>query len=300
MKNTADPKTKYILLGLLVTFLWATSWVLVKWGLEDIPPVIFAGLRYFIAFLALLPFVLNKKQLEKIAKLGKRDWVNLILLGTLYYAITQGAQFAGLAVLPAMTVSLILSFTSIFVAAFGIIWLGEKPTWLQWLGLGLNLLGAYLYFFPVEIPRQQLIALLIVFIGMIGNSVSMIISRKVNREAILPPVTITTISMGIGAILLLAAGLGLEGVPHISGKNWLFILWMSLINTALAFTLWNKVLQVLEAMEASIINNTIMVQIAVLAWLVLGEGLTGMDVVGVALAVLGAILVQIKPGDKAD
>lgn len=293
-----NSKLNNVLLGLLVTFLWATSWVLIKWGLSDIPPVIFAGMRYFIAFLCLLPFILNKKQLEKISRLSIRDWLSLFLLGTLYYAITQGAQFAGLAVLPAMTVSLILSLTSIFVAGFGVFWLGEKPTWLQWIGLILNILGAFIYFFPVEIPRQELLAVLIVFLGMIGNSISMIIGRKVNKEALLSPVAVTTISMGFGSILLLISGLVLEGVPQISGRNWLLIFWMAAINTALAFTLWNKVLQVLEAMEASIINNTIMVQIAVLAWLVLGERLDGMEIAGITLAALGAVLVQIKQRKK--
>lgn len=298
MKRIGGSKFGYVLLALLVTFLWATSWVLIKWGLSDLSPLIFAGIRYFLAFLCLLPFILKKKERESISRLSKRDWINLLLLGLLYYAVTQGAQFAGLAVLPAMSVSLILSFTSIFVAGFGIWLLDEKPTWLQWLGLILNVLGAYLYFFPVEIPRQQIMAVLIVFIGMIGNSISTVIGRKVNREAVLSPIGVTTISMGFGSLILLAVGLVLEGFPQISASSWLIVVWMAIINTALAFTLWNKALRVLEAMEASIINNTIMVQIAVLAWAFLGERLNGMEIVGVAFALAGAILVQIHQGKK--
>lgn len=299
MKEIKNSKLGYILLALLVTFLWATSWVLIKWGLSDISPLIFAGIRYFLAFLCLLPFILKKTERERISRLSKRDWINLLLLGLLYYAVTQGAQFAGLAVLPAMSVSLILSFTSIFVAGFGIWLLNEKPNRLQWLGLILNVAGAYLYFFPVEIPRQQVLAVVIVFLGMIGNSISTVIGRKVNHEAVLSPIGVTTISMGFGSLILLAAGLALEGFPQIGWNSWLLVIWMAIVNTALAFTLWNKALQVLEAMEASIINNTIMVQIAVLAWIFLGEESTGMKMVGIAFALVGAILVQVQPGKKA-
>jgi drug/metabolite transporter (DMT)-like permease len=36
---------KAVLQALFVVFLWATSWILIKIGIKDIPPIIFAGLR---------------------------------------------------------------------------------------------------------------------------------------------------------------------------------------------------------------------------------------------------------------
>ena len=65
-----------------------------------------------------------------------------------------------------------------------------------------------------------------------------------------------------------------------------------MVNTALAFTLWNSSLRILSATESSIINNTMLVQIAVLAWLFLGERLSWGDVVGLILAAIGALLVH--------
>jgi len=294
MKPSDQTKTNSILLGLLVTFLWATSWVLIKWGLSDISPLIFAGIRYFLAFLCLLPFALTKTRRDEIAQLRKRDWLLLLLLGALYYALTQGAQFAGLAMLPAMSVSLILSFTSLFVAALGIRTLGEKPGIMQWIGLALNILGACLYFYPVQFPQKQWLAVGIVFLGMLGNSVSTVIGRKINRDIRLAPISVTTISMGFGSILLLAAGLTLEDLPRLTLSNWGLVVWLAVINTALAFTWWNKALQKLEAMEASIINNTIMVQIAILAWVVLGERMDSLEILGVSLTAIGAVLVQLR------
>ena len=301
MKPSDQAKTNSILLALLVTFLWATSWVLIKWGLSDISPLMFAGIRYFLAFLCLLPFALTKIHRDEIAQLRKRDWMLLLLLGALYYALTQGTQFAGLAVLPAMSVSLILSFTSLFVAAIGIKTLGEKPGRLQWLGLALNILGACLYFYPVQFPQKQWLAVGIVFLGMLGNSVSTVIGRKINRDIRLAPISVTTISMGFGSILLLATGLILEDLPRLTLSNWGLVVWLAVINTALAFTWWNKALQRLEAMEASIINNTIMVQIAILAWVVLGERMDSLEILGVSLAAIGAVLVQLRsPAAKQD
>ena len=67
-----------------------------------------------------------------------------------------------------------------------------------------------------------------------------------------------------------------------------------MVNTALAFTLWNATLRRLSATESSIINSTMLVQIAVLAWVFLGERITWKEGIGMALAGLGALLVQMR------
>jgi drug/metabolite transporter (DMT)-like permease len=71
--------------------------------------------------------------------------------------------------------------------------------------------------------------------------------------------------------------------------------WLAVVNTALAFWLWNKSLQVLTAMESSIINNTMLVQISLLAWLFLDESLTWVGAAGLAVASIGTVLVNLKP-----
>lgn len=55
-RNLRSPHLIAILQALFVTFLWSTSWVLIKFGLVDIPALTFAGLRYGLAWLCLLPF----------------------------------------------------------------------------------------------------------------------------------------------------------------------------------------------------------------------------------------------------
>ena len=111
---------KAILLALLVTFLWSTSFVIIKIGLAEIPPLTFAGLRYTIAFVCLLPFAFTKKNSDEIKKLKRGDWVKLFIYGLLFIAITQGAMFGGLLFLPAVTVSLWLNFTPLVVAVLAI------------------------------------------------------------------------------------------------------------------------------------------------------------------------------------
>ncbi|MCH6574603.1 MAG: DMT family transporter [Bacteroidetes bacterium] len=100
--------------------------------------------------------------------------------------------------------------------------------------------------------------------------------------------------MGIGSIVLLAAGIIVQGLPPISTQNLLYLLWLAVINTALAFVIWNYTLRTLTAMESSIINGTMLIQIAILAWIFLGEGITLQEIIGMAVAAIGAVLVQLK------
>lgn len=292
MKNHSHSRA--ILLAFLVTFLWSTSFVIIKIGLDEIPPLTFAGLRYTIAFICLLPFAFAKTNSSVIKNLGKKDWFKLVLLGFLFYAFTQGTQFMGLSLLPAVTVSLWLNFTPLIVAVMAIFLINEYPTKLQWLGVVLFILGIFTYFFPVALSENQELGLIVMTVGVLANSASAVLGRNINREAKINSVVVTIVSMGIGSIVLLVTGIIIQGFPSISTQNILYLLWLAIINTSLAFTIWNLTLRTLSAMESSIINGTMLIQIAVLAWIFLDEAITLQEGVGMLIAVAGAVLVQMK------
>ncbi len=282
-----------VLQALFVTFLWATSWVLIKFGLADIPALTFAGLRYSLAFLCLLPLAFTPARRAAIRRLDRAAWLRLIALGLLFYALTQGAQFLGLAYLPAVTVNLLLSFTTVVVTLFGILFLAEWPTGPQWAGSGLYLAGALVYFYPASIPTRQVLGLGIVLVGVLANAGSAILGRQINRSGDIPPLVVTLLSMGLGAALLLVTGLAVQGLPRLSLANWAIIAWLAVVNTAFAFTLWNQTLRTLSAMESSLINNTMLIQIPILAYLFLGEEITLQKGVGLVAAGLGILIVQL-------
>ena len=285
---------KAILLALLVTFLWSTSFILIKWGLAEIPPLTYAGLRYSLAFLCLLPFAFTKRNKAVIKTLNRTDWLKLILYGLLFIAFTQGAMFMGLQLLPAVTVSLWLNFTPIIVAVMAIFLLREYPKILQWGGALLFIVGIVIYFFPVSLNDSQTFGLIVMTVGVLANSSSAVLGRDINRSGKFNPLVVTVISMGFGSILLLVAGIVLQGLPPISTQNIIYLLWLAVINTAIAFVIWNYTLRTLTAMESSIINGTMLIQIAILAWIFLGEGISFQEIVGMAVAAVGAMLVQLR------
>ena len=286
-----SPRLRAILQAFFVTFLWSTSWVLIKYALNEIPPLTFAGLRYTLAFIILLPGLWKHK--VEVRALSAKELGRLIALGLVFYTMTQGGQFLTLNHLEAVTFSLLLNFTTVLVAFFGVITLREVPSRLQWVGIIIFIAGTLTYFGQVSIPDGKTFALTLAGFTVCANAAAALLGRSVNRERTIPPLVVTVISMGVGAISLLGIGIVTQGLPPLSLAGWTVIVWLAVVNTALAFTLWNKTLRILSAMESSIINNTMLVQIAVLAWLFLGERLALSNVVGLILAMVGVLMVQM-------
>jgi len=294
MLQKLSPRLRAILLALLVTFLWSTSWVLIKIGLEEIPPVTFAGLRFFLAFLVLIPLYLRSNRATPLRALSRRDWGSLLGLGLLYYTITQGSMFVTLSYLPAVTFSMLLNGTAVVVAILGIPLLRELPTRLQWLGMLVFFAGVLLFFYPLNIPAALVTGYLLALVHILANSLSAIAGRGINRQKRIHPITVTIVSMGIGSMVMLAIGLLMEEMPSLSLSSWLIIGWLAVVNTAFTFTLWNLTQRTLTAVESSVINNTMLIQITILAVIFLDATLTWLEVAGLIVAAAGALLVQLR------
>lgn len=285
--------TRAVLVAFLVTVLWSSSYVLIEWTLADIPALTFAGLRYFLAFLLLVPVAARRGAGTELRNADREGWLGLLALGVLLYAVTQGAQFLALTRIRAATVSLLLNFTPVVVAAVAVPTLGERPTAGELLGMGVLLVGVFAFFWPLAIPASELFGVGVMVVGVVGNALAAVVGRRVNRARSLSPIAVTTASMGIGGTGLLVAGVLAQGLPPLSPTNWLVVAWLAVVNTALAFTLWNQSLRTLSAVESSVVNNTMLVQVAILGWVFLGQSLVGVELLGLALVAVGALAVQL-------
>lgn len=297
-RKTSPRKSRIsaVLLALLVTFLWASSFILIKFGLEGgVPPITFAGLRYTLAFLSLLLVVLfNQTHRSTIRSISPALWIRLILLGILFYTITQGANFISLSMLPVNTVSLIYNFGPFFIALVGGLISKEKPSLIQWLGVLLSIVGALVYFLPLGKTIGETMGYVAALISVLAYAISSHLGRHVNLHSGLSPIVVTTISMGVGGLLLLISGGFSQGFGRFNLTQWLIIGWLAISNTAFAFTMWNKSLRILTALEASMINNTILIQVAILSWLFLDETYKARQIIAILFVIAGMIIVQLR------
>jgi drug/metabolite transporter (DMT)-like permease len=149
----------------------------------------------------------------------------------------------------------------------------------------------------VTLPSSYLLGILIAAVGVLANAGASIVGRNINRSREIHPLVVTAISMGIGAIILLIAGVTIQGFPAIGFTGWVIIAWLAVVNTAVAFTLWNLTLRTLSATESSIINGTMLIWIPILAVVFLDERVTGKELLGLIAAGVGTLVVQLRyPG----
>lgn len=277
--------------ALFVTMLWSSSWILIREGLDDenLAPLTFAGLRYSLAAVLLVGWVASRREeRHQLALIDRGTGTRLAVLGVVFFTVTQGAQFIAIDNQPAATASLMLSPTAFAVALFSARSLGERSSQRQYVGAALVAVGAGVYF--AGDLGATVVGMIASVVGLGANVAGALLGRSVNRTSAISPTVVTAVSMTIGAVLLLFAGLTIEGLPDLTMRLVLIIAWLAIANTAVAFTLWNRSLRHLAAVESAAINNTMLIQIAALAWIFLGEGPGTAGVIEILIVSFGAFL----------
>jgi drug/metabolite transporter (DMT)-like permease len=161
------------------------------------------------------------------------------------------------------------------------------------MGMMLVIIGAYL-FFKDSLGEYNLTGVLITLISGVGWAGYMVVGKILFKEEKVSPLANTAFAMGFGTSILSVSAYLVEGFNSISLTGWLIILWLGIVNTAIAFFLWNNALEILDAFELSIIQNTMLIQITLLSVFFLGETYSIAKYGYMAILFIGVLIVQLK------
>jgi drug/metabolite transporter (DMT)-like permease len=274
----------------VVTLFWSGSFVLIKWGLEDWPPLTFVAARYFLGSLLLLAINLAVRK-QEIAILRGGQWVRLLGIGVIGCALGQVLLYTCLGMLPAVTIAVLMTFIPVAVLLLGLI-IGDYPSGLQVLGVGIAIIGT-LVFYPVEELGGDLAGIGLSLAAVLAFAISTVLTRSLSKAKTVGAVWLTIITLGVGGLSLLPLAILVEGVPAPSARGWGIMLLLVFFCTALAYVLWNHALGTLKAFELGAIANFQPLEVALLGWVFLGEGLTWRMILGMLIVILGVTVVQI-------
>ncbi len=280
--------------ALLAAVIWASSFVAVKVVLAYTGPLTAGGLRYFIAFLLSIPLLAMKRRSGKgdhILHLAKTEWIQLSIMGIFQYTIANAALFFALKTVSATSGSLALSLVPIPVLIISALFLHERPHGLQLVGVVIAVGGSLLFFSP-GIKEQQSIALIALGISVISFSIFPILARRFARDRSLDSITLTSIPLGIGGGILLVVALIVEGIPHMPIQAWGIIMGLAVVNTLIAYLLYNHSMRHLTAVQVNVLLNLSPIGTALIAWGVLGERITPFQMVAMFFVIGGASLTQ--------
>ena len=280
----------------IVTVLWSSSYVLIKWGLEDIPPLYFATVRYALAFAILLAFDLAMGPRRRTGNgAGSTKQVMLLVIAGLGgYTIAQGLQFVGLYYLPAVTTSFLLNFNPFFVLILSVGLLGEGTSLTQLGGVGLALVGAWAFFSQQAALGGDVLGILVVIVSGLGWACYVVVARMLQRSGNMGSLRLTTTTMGIGVVGMAALTFMTGQYAALTPRGILIIVWLATANTALAFFMWNWSLKTIPAYELTVFQDLMLVEIAIFAFVFLQETITPLMVGGIALVLVGVLIVQLR------
>lgn len=222
-----------------------------------------------------------------------------ILLGIVYGFVAIGANFLlyfyAVRFTKVALAAAIIYVNPAFVMLLSRIFLKEKQPVKNWLSLIVVTIGVWLL---ASAPHSLRISQELLGIGFALGCAFSIAVYNVAGKALLaylsPWETLTLALMG-GSILLvtISAGLGIRW-PRLPASGWLGILFLALCPTILGYGLYLKAVKLIGPTKSSLLATSEPVFAALLAWAVFHETLQLLQIVGVVLIILGAIVLQIK------
>jgi len=274
---------------LITVFFWGTSFIFVKIGLEEVPPVTLAFLRFAIAIPLL--FLLMRRPLGQPQSIEKREWGSLLFLGLTGVTLYHLFQNVGMGYTSASESSVIIASNPVFIALFSRILLGERLSKTKASGILIAFTGVVLVVlregasFGSPSFLGDLICLGSVFSWV---AYSLYTKKRLLRSS---PIEITAYSTLFGMIFLAPIALAIEGfaVP-ILPSSWLSLVMLGVFSSAVGYLLWNRALSETTASEAGLYLFLIPVIASAFAFIFLGERLDGLFFIGSALVIMGLVL----------
>jgi drug/metabolite transporter (DMT)-like permease len=279
-----------LLIG-VVCLIWGSTWLVMKTGLEDLPPFLSAGVRFAIAsgiLVGLAPYLHRREG-------GERPAVWLwVAVGTLNFAGSYGIVYTASTVLPSGLVSVLWAVFPLMMAGAGH-WLlpGERLIGRQWVGFVVGFAGVGLLFRTdvVTIGPEALPAALLLMLSPLVTVVGQTLLKRHGERT--SSVLLNRNAMLLGAVLLLLAGAATESGAE---ARWtvpalLSIAYLAIAGTVVTFSLYFWLLRYSPAHRLSLVAYVTPALALTLGWLVGGEPVTAFTLMGTGTILLGVVLV---------
>ncbi|NIN73355.1 MAG: EamA family transporter [Gemmatimonadetes bacterium] len=293
-QSTSSHGLTYIALAVLI-FIWAANFSVVKYALRDMSPLAFNGLRFTLASILLWMIV---KVGGRSMAMDRRYWPALIGLSLLGNTIYQVLFIYGIDWTLAGNASLMLAATPIFTTLLSIAFRQERVGWMAWTGVVISVVGiglvvwggAQAVSFAADTVRGDL-TVLAAAAAWSGYTVGS--NPLVRRYGALP---VTAVTMWIGGLALL-----IVSVPSFLAQDWTAVRpvsWLALLFSgafaiALAYFIWYYSIRQIGNTRTAVYSNFIPVVALFIAWLMLSETPTWLQLLGAAAVVGGTILVRL-------
>ena len=284
-----------LLLFLVLSAVWGSAFVAIKAGLADIPPVLFAAIRYDIA--GVLMFAYAILAVEQWRPRNREDWaavtVGAVFLIAGYHVFLfvgeQGTTSAAAAVIVSLSPVLTTGFARLFLPQ-------ERLTFAGIAGMALGLVGVGILVSPdpANLLTEDVVSSVLVFGAALSFALGSVLTRWLDAD--LPIETMEAWSMVGGAMLMHGLALTLPG-ESLAAITWspralLALGYLSVVASAIGFLIYFDLLERLGPIEINLVSYLAPVVAAVVGVALLGEVIDVSTAIGFVLIASGFALLK--------
>ncbi|HWR85433.1 MAG TPA: EamA family transporter [Rhodoglobus sp.] len=279
---------RHLLLGILVAVIWGFNFLAIRFGIDDMPPLLFVAIRFlFVAIPAVF--------LLKPPAIG---WRNIVLIGS----FMSLGQFALLYVsmelgMPAGLASLLLQTQVVLTVVVAAVLLRERPTRVQLVGILVGMAGLTTVV-AAHAQSAPWLPVVVILLAALSWAIGNVLSRRAKAASGLSLVVWSGAVVPIPAfalsLLIETPPVVFDALTHITLDAVLSTAYTVVFASFVGYGIWNTLLARYPA--GSVAPLTLLVPpIGILsAWLVLGEVPTVLELVGGAVMLTGLAIAVIR------
>jgi drug/metabolite transporter (DMT)-like permease len=283
------------LVWLILCGIWGSTWLFIKLGLADLPPLTFAGIRFLISCAILFPLV----RIRRLRLPGTRaDWMLLAITGVMSFSLNYGLVFWGEQYISSGLAALLQATLPAFGLVIAHFYLpGERMTWVKILGVVLGVCGVGVVFSNqlAVSGRQALAGCVALVLSAFFAAYSNVLVKT--RGSQMNPAILAAGQMFFGLIPLLVFGIAFEGNPlHLrwTPTALISLFYLAVVGSVIAFLLYYWLVQNMDVTKSMLIALVTPVVAVVLGMLVLNEELTWRTIAGGAMIVTGIGFIVVR------
>lgn len=283
------------LVWLVLCGIWGSTWLFIKLGLEDLPPLTFAGIRFVISCAIILLIIrIRGLQLPR----ARADWILLAVTGILSFGLNYGLVFWGEQHISSGLAALLQATLPAFGLVFAHFHLpGERLSWTRIGGVVLGVCGVAVVFSNqlAIAGRQALAGCVALILSAAFAAYSNVLVKAHGKH--LNPAIMAAGQMFFGLLPLFAVGIPLEGNPlrfHWTPMAVIALLYLAVVGSVIAFLLYYWLVQNMDVTKSMLIALVTPVVAVILGMLVLNEEFGWRTLAGGAMIIGGIALIVIR------
>jgi len=283
-------------LFVLLAALFGSGFVAIKTGLRELPPVLFASLRFDIGAVALLSYVVFTRPRRSWLPQTRRDLLGIGVAGLFLVGLNNGLLFLGQGTITPGMASIMYGLNPVLAPVFAWWLLGDRISWPGALGIGIALSGVVVIVQPSPgvITDSSALGQLLVMGAAIAVALGSVLLQRVSPQ--IESLGLTGWGMAVGAVLLhgvsLAAGEPQTSVVGIAPVTVLSLFVIGVPSTAIAYAIHFGLLARVGPVRANLVAYVVPVFAALTGWVLLGAAVSVWSAVGFVVVVAGFVVVE--------